>query len=140
MRYGPFVRPRSLRRPAKQRPTSKPPGLRRSRLPISVVLSGGKANDCTRFKQVMGSISALGSGRSVPPDHMIGNKGYSSRKIRSGMCIRDIAHTIPEHTNQTLGQLNRGPRGSRPPRLDRGCLRPPQWRRTLLQPPQQWAG
>ncbi|MFJ5788289.1 transposase, partial [Streptomyces hydrogenans] len=56
-------------------------------------------------------------------DHVIGDKGYSSRKIRSYLRRRGIAHTIPERADQILGRLNRGTRGGRPPRFDRGVYR-----------------
>jgi transposase len=92
--------------------------------PLGFVLSGGNANDCTRFEQVMGSITVprVGPGRPrTRPDHVVADKGYSSRKIRAYLRRRGIPHTIPERVDQVLGRLNRGTRGGRPPRFDR-CL------------------
>ncbi|MEU2236921.1 IS5 family transposase [Streptomyces vietnamensis] len=94
--------------------------------PLGFVLSGGNANDCTRFEQVMGAISVPRAGPGRPrtrPDPVIGDKGYSSRKIRSYLRRRGIGHTIPERADQVLGRLNRGTRGGRPPRFDRCVYR-----------------
>ncbi|WP_420857080.1 IS5 family transposase [Streptomyces chilikensis] len=94
--------------------------------PLGFVLSGGNTNDCTRFEQVMGSISVprVGPGRPrTRPDHVVADKGYSSRKIRSYLRRRGIPHTIPERVDQALGRLNRGTRGGRPPGFDRSVYR-----------------
>ncbi|MFD7749024.1 IS5 family transposase [Streptomyces sp. NPDC059698] len=94
--------------------------------PLGFVLSGGNANDRTRFEQVMGSISVprVGPGRPrTRPDHVIADKGYSSRKIRSYLRRRGVGHTIPERSDQILGRLNRGTRDGRPPCFDRGVYR-----------------
>ncbi|WP_437013228.1 IS5 family transposase [Streptomyces sp. enrichment culture] len=94
--------------------------------PLGFVLSGGNANDCTRFEQVMGSISVprIGPGRPrTRPDHVVADKGYSSRKIRAYLRRRGIPHTIPERVDQALGRLNRGTRGGRPPGFNRSVYR-----------------
>lgn len=74
----------------------------------------------------MGSISVprVGPGRArTRPDHVVADKGYSSRKIRAYLRRRGIAHTIPERVDQILGRLNRGTRGGRPPGFDRSLYR-----------------
>jgi transposase len=82
------------------------------------VLSAGNVNDCTRFTQVMNAISVArpGPGRPrVRPDHVIADKGYSSRAIRAQLRRRGIGHTIPERADQQANRRRRGPRGGRPP-------------------------
>ncbi|WP_425269763.1 IS5 family transposase [Kitasatospora cineracea] len=94
--------------------------------PLGFVLTGGNTNDCTRFEAVLESIRVprIGPGRPrTRPDHVIADKGYSSRKIRAYLRERGIRHTIPERADQVLGRLNRGRRGGRPPVFDRATYR-----------------
>ncbi|MFD0399706.1 IS5 family transposase [Kitasatospora sp. NPDC127121] len=94
--------------------------------PLGFVLTGGNANDCTRLEPVLESIRVprVGPGRArTRPDHVIADKGYSSRKIRAYLRRRGIPHTIPERVDQALGRLNRGSRGGRPPGFDRRVYR-----------------
>ncbi len=84
------------------------------------MLSG--RNDCTRFTAVMDAISVdrRGPGRSrTRPDHVIADKGYSSRAIRTHLRRRGISHTIPERADQQAGRQRRGSRGGRPPAFDK---------------------
>lgn len=70
---------------------------------LAFVLSGGNVNDCTRFTQVMAAIRVgrPGPGRPrVRPDHVIADKGYSSKTIRADLRRRGIGHTIPERAGQ----------------------------------------
>nr|WP_276204101.1 transposase [Streptomyces albus] len=61
-----------------------------------------------------------GPGRSrMRPAHVIGDKGYSSKAIRAWLRRRNIAHTIPERSDQIRNRLRRGSRGGRPPVSDR---------------------
>ena len=86
------------------------------------MLSGGNVNDCTRFEQVMAAIRVdrIGPGRPrTRPDHVVADKGYSSRGIRRYLRRRGIAHTIPERSDQQKGRRNRGPRGGRPPTFNK---------------------
>lgn len=56
----------------------------------------------------MGSISVprVGPGRPrTRPDHVVADKGYSSRKIPAYLRRRGIPHTIPERVDQILGRL-----------------------------------
>ncbi|MFE0462361.1 IS5 family transposase [Kitasatospora sp. NPDC058965] len=90
--------------------------------PLAFVLTGGNTNDCTRLEHVMQAISVprIGPGRPrTRPDHVVADKGYSSRKIRTYLRKRKIKHTIPERIDQASGRLNRGSRGGRPPGFDR---------------------
>lgn len=61
-----------------------------------------------------------GPGRPrVRLDHVLGDKGYSSRAIRSWLRRHGIPHTIPERADQTRNRARRGSRGGRPPAFDR---------------------
>lgn len=86
------------------------------------MLTGGNTNDCTQFTTVMEAIRVprLGPGRPrVRPAHVLGDKGYSSRAIRTWLRRRGIGHTIPERADQIRNRLRRGSRGGRPPAFDK---------------------
>lgn len=86
------------------------------------MLSGGNVNDCTRFAHVMAAIRVErpGPGRPrVRPDHVIADKGYSSKVIRADLRRRGIGHTIPERADQQANRRRRGSRGGRPPTFDK---------------------
>ncbi|WSU71082.1 IS5 family transposase [Streptomyces sp. NBC_01102] len=90
--------------------------------PLGFVITGGNTNDCTRFTAVMEAIRVprTGPGRPrVRPDHVLGDKGYSSKAIRAWLRRRGIAHTIPERADQVRNRARRGSRGGRPPAFDR---------------------
>ncbi|MFH8257037.1 transposase [Streptomyces roseolus] len=74
-------------RPVQRRTDQQdPPGLRRQRPSLAFVVTDGNTDDCTRFITVMETIwvPRLGPGRPrVRPDHVLGDKGYSSRAIRT---------------------------------------------------------
>lgn len=85
-------------------------------------MTGGNVNDCTRLAQLVQAIRVprLGVGRPrVRPDHVIGDKGYSSKAIRAWLRRRGIAHTIPERADQIRNRARRGSRGGRPPVFDK---------------------
>ncbi|MEU2888622.1 IS5 family transposase [Streptomyces albidoflavus] len=90
--------------------------------PLGFVVTGGNTNDCTRFTAVMEAIRVprIGPGRPrLRPDHVLGDKGYSSKAIRTWLRLRGIPHTIPERTDQVRNRARRGSRGGRPPAFDR---------------------
>jgi transposase len=61
-----------------------------------------------------------GRGRPrIRPDHLTGDKAYSSRANRAALRARHIRHTIPERDDQKTNCARRGPRGGRPPAFDR---------------------
>lgn len=65
-------------------------------------------------------VPRTGPGRPrTRPDHVIGDKGYSSKAIRTWLRRRSIAHTIPERADQTRNRARRGRAGGRPPSFDR---------------------
>lgn len=62
-----------------------------------------------------------GPGRPrVRPSHVLGDKGYSSRAIRTWLRRRGISHTIPERADQVRNRLNRG---GRPLAFDRNTYK-----------------
>lgn len=90
--------------------------------PLAFVLTGGNTNDCTQFTAVMAAIRVprIGPGRPrVRPDHVLGDKGYSSKAIRAWLRRRGIPHTIPERADQIRNRARRGSLGGRPPTVDR---------------------
>ncbi|WP_406116402.1 IS5 family transposase [Streptomyces sp. NBC_01014] len=90
--------------------------------PLAFTLTGGNTNDCTQFTAVMEAIRVprVGPGRPrVRPSHVLGDKGYSSRAIRTWLRRRGIGHTIPERADQVRNRLRRGSRGGRPPAFDK---------------------
>ncbi|MGW5335858.1 IS5 family transposase [Streptomyces bauhiniae] len=94
--------------------------------PLGFVLTGGNINDCTRFEQALETVHVprVGPGRArTRPDHVIADKGYSSRRIRAYLQKRGIPHTIPERVDQASGRNRRGSRGGRPPGFDRTTYR-----------------
>ncbi|ONI50043.1 Transposase DDE domain protein [Streptomyces sp. IB2014 011-1] len=90
--------------------------------PLAFTVTGGNTNDCTQFTTVMDAIRVprLGPGRPRNrPDHVLGDKGYSSKAIRTWLRQRGVGHTIPERADQIRNRLRRGSRGGRPPAFDK---------------------
>ncbi|MEU9298354.1 transposase [Streptomyces sp. NPDC048266] len=86
--------------------------------PLAFVLTGGNTNDCTQLTAVREKIRVprLAPGRPrVRPDHVLGDKGCSSKAIRAWLRRDGIGHTIPERADQIRNRLRRGSRvGCRP--------------------------
>ena len=85
------------------------------------MLTGGNTNDRPQFATVLYAIRVPGVGPGRPrlrPAHVLGDKGYSSGAIRTGLRQRGIRHTIPERADQIRNRLRRGCRGGRPPAFD----------------------
>lgn len=57
------------------------------------------------------------------PGHVLDDKGYSSRAIRTWLRHRDISHTIPARADQVRNRLRRGSRGGRPPAFDKAAYK-----------------
>jgi transposase len=86
-------------------------------------LTPGQDADTT---QLVGLVDAVrvarpgGRGRArTRPDHLTGDKAYSSRANRAALRARHIPHTIPERDHQQAHRARRGARGGRPPAFDR---------------------
>ncbi len=61
----------------------------------------------------------IGPGRPrSQPDHVLGDKGYSPKAIRTRLRHHAIPHTIPERADQTRNRARQGSRDSRPPAFD----------------------
>jgi transposase len=71
--------------------------------PMTIVLTPGERHEATAFEQLMehGAVRRPGRGRPKRrPKRVVGDKGYSSRKIRAYLRRRGIRYTIPRKTNE----------------------------------------
>ncbi len=90
--------------------------------PLDFVVTGGNVNDFTRLEQVLAQIKVRRPGPGRPrsrPDHLLGDKGYSSRHIRDYLRKRGIPHTIPERADQQANRRRRGTTAAGHPPFDR---------------------
>ncbi|WP_435889272.1 IS5 family transposase [Streptosporangium canum] len=89
-------------------------------LPLTLHLTGGNVVDCTAFEAVMAGLRLrrrIGRPRTRP-DRLVGDKGYSSRKIRLYLRQRGIRAVIPERRDQIANRKRKGRLGGRPPAFD----------------------
>lgn len=89
--------------------------------PLVLLLTAGNVNDTTLFPQLMSELRVPRSGPGRPrtcPDHVLADKGYSSRENRRLLRRRGISHTIPERADQKANRRRRGRRGGRPTGFD----------------------
>jgi transposase len=89
--------------------------------PLSLVLTAGNVNDCTRFIQVIAGIRMPrpGVGRLwTRPRRVLADKACSTRAIREYLRRRGIAATIPERRDQQANRRRRGRAGGCPPAFD----------------------
>jgi transposase len=100
-----------------------PHDLRRSRPEPGHSADAGQDADT---RELVGLVDAVwvarpgGRGRPrMRPDHLTGDKAYSSRANRAALRARHIAHTIPERDDQKANRAGKGTRGGRPPAVDR---------------------
>ena len=100
--------------------------------PITFVLTPGERHETTAFEHLMeqGAVKRAGRGRpKLRPKRLVGDKGYSSRKIRAYLRRRGIRITIPRKANeQRTGPFNRAIYRERN-RVERLINRLKQWRR-----------
>ena len=79
--------------------------------PITFVLTPGERHETTAFEQLLeqGAVKRRGRGRPrLRPKRIVGDKGYSSHKIRAYLRRRGIRITIPRKTNERrTGPFNR---------------------------------
>ena len=83
---------------------------------------GQDADTCELVALVDQVRVARPGGRGRPrmrPDHLTGDKAYSSRANRVALRARHIPHTIPERADQKANRVRKGARGGRPPAFDR---------------------
>jgi transposase len=94
--------------------------------PLAFVLTAGQVSDFLGFEPVMDAIwvPRVGTGRPRQrPDHVIADKGYSSKAIRDHLRRRGIRATIPQRADQQANRRRRGPAGGRPPSFDKQIYR-----------------
>lgn len=89
---------------------------------LAAVATAGQRGDAPGFTEVVDRIRTLRIGGGRPrtrPAHVLADRAYSSRAIRSYLRKRRIPHTIPEKLDQAGHRLRRGSAGGRPPAFDR---------------------
>jgi transposase len=86
-----------------------------------VRLTAGNVHDSRMFAALLAALRVTRPGPGRPrtrPDHLIADKGYSSRANRRLLRERGIGHTIPEKADQAAHRRRRGSGGGRPPGFD----------------------
>ncbi|MFB7358998.1 transposase [Streptomyces gardneri] len=86
------------------------------------VVTRGNTSRCTRFTAAMQAIRVPRTGPGRPrirPDHVLGDKGYSSKAIRAWLRRRGIPHTIPERADRVGNRARRGSHRGRLPAFGR---------------------
>jgi transposase len=90
--------------------------------PLSFVITPGQWGDAPQLIPVMEGIRVARLGGGHPrtrPDHLGGDKAYSSRRNRRYLRRRHIKHTIPEPRDQRANRKRRGSKGGRPAGFDK---------------------
>ncbi|MEU2232848.1 IS5 family transposase [Streptomyces vietnamensis] len=89
--------------------------------PLALLITPGQGGDAPQMIEVLNRIRVprpLGGRPRTRPDHVSGDKAYSSRRNRSYLRRRHIKHTIPEPKDQRANRQRRGSQGGRPTRFD----------------------
>ncbi|MFD8979608.1 IS5 family transposase [Streptomyces sp. NPDC059564] len=92
------------------------------RRPLAVLITPGQAGDGPQMIPVLERIRVprpAGGHPLTRPDHLSGDKAYSSRRNRRYLRRRQIKHTIPERKDQRAHRQRRGSKGGRPANFDR---------------------
>ena len=96
------------------------------------MLTPGQRHETTAFEQLMAQGAVKRPARGQPrlrPKRIVGDKGYSSRRIRASLRRRGIRITIPRKRNERrTGPFNRAIYRERN-RVERLINRLKQWRR-----------
>ncbi|WP_210431002.1 IS5 family transposase [Streptomyces physcomitrii] len=85
--------------------------------PMALLLTPGQWGDAPQMVEVLGRIRVprpLGGRPRTRPDHVSGDKAYSSRRNRRYLRRRHIRHTIPEPKDQRANRRRKGREGGRP--------------------------
>lgn len=88
------------------------------RRPLALVITPGQWGDAPQFIPVLEQVKVPRPGGGRPrtrPDHVGGDKAYSSRRNRRYLRRRQIKHTIPEPRDQRANRQRRGSKGGLPP-------------------------
>ncbi|MFF4014494.1 IS5 family transposase [Streptomyces sp. NPDC001843] len=85
--------------------------------PLAMLVTPGQWGDVPQMIPVLERIRVPrpdGGHPRTRPDHLSGDKAYSSRRNRRYLRRRHIKHTIPERRDQQAHRLRRGSNGGRP--------------------------
>jgi transposase len=87
-----------------------------------MLVTAGQRHESTQLEPLLDTIRVpRPGGRGRPrkrPTHLTADRGYSYTTCRRLLRQRQIAHTIPERSDQQAARVRRGARGGRPPKLD----------------------
>ncbi|MFG2224500.1 IS5 family transposase [Streptomyces sp. NPDC048644] len=90
--------------------------------PLAVLITPGQWGDAPQLIPVMDRVRVprpAGGPPRIRPEHLCGDKAYSSRRNRRYLRRRQIRHTIPERRDQRAHRRRRGSAGGRPTGFDR---------------------
>ncbi|WP_373304308.1 IS5 family transposase [Streptomyces griseomycini] len=96
------------------------------RRPLAFVITPGQWDGAPQLIPVLDRIRVPGLGGGHPrtrPDHLGGDKAYSSRRNRRYLRRRQIKHTIPERRDQRADRQRRGSAGGRSTAFDRAMYK-----------------
>jgi hypothetical protein len=88
---------------------------------MAVLLTPGQWGDAPQMSEVLERVRVprpQGGHPRTRPDHVGGDKAYSSRRNRRYLRRRQIKHTIPEPKDQRANRKRRGSKGGRPTGFD----------------------
>ncbi|MFI2188745.1 IS5 family transposase [Streptomyces sioyaensis] len=89
--------------------------------PLAMLVTPGQWGDAPQMIPVLDRLCVPrpdGGRPRTRPDHLSGDKAYSSRRNRRYLRRRQIKHTIPERPDQQAHRLRRGSSGGRPTGFD----------------------
>ncbi|MGX8910204.1 IS5 family transposase [Streptomyces netropsis] len=96
------------------------------RRPLAFVITPGQWGDAPQLIPVFERIRVprpTGGHPRTRPDHVSGDKAYSSRRNRCYLRRRQIRHTIPERKDQRANRQRRGSAGGRPTGFDKAMYK-----------------
>ncbi|WP_107064068.1 IS5 family transposase [Streptomyces sp. NRRL F-5635] len=94
--------------------------------PMALLITPGQWGDAPQMIEVLDRVRVprpLGGRPRTRPDHISGDKAYSSRRNRRYLRRRRIKHTIPEPKDQRANRRRKGSTGGRPAGFDRDRYR-----------------
>ncbi|MEU1820251.1 IS5 family transposase [Streptomyces roseifaciens] len=94
--------------------------------PLAIVITPGQWGDAPQLIPILERIRVprpAGGHPRTRPDHVSGDKAYSSRRNRRYLRRRQIKHTIPERKDQRANRRRRGSAGGRPPGFDQATYK-----------------
>ncbi|WP_345614225.1 IS5 family transposase [Streptomyces sanyensis] len=92
------------------------------RRPLALLITPGQWGDAPQLVPVLERVRVPRPGGGHPrtrPEHLGGDKAYSSRRNRRYLRRRQIKHTIPEPKDQRANRQRRGSKGGRPTGFDK---------------------